>query len=77
MKLNIKRKHPPKMVDVSFYGRGRRTRTLGTWFWSKLRFKRVRAKVSRVLSQSLDFAVGGNTTVDAILMLIDVIPPHL
>ena len=30
----IKRKHPPKMVDVSFYGMGRRTRTLGTRFWS-------------------------------------------
>jgi hypothetical protein len=37
----------------------------------------VRAKVSRALSQSLEFAVGGNTTVDAIMMLIDVIPPRL
>ena len=37
----------------------------------------MRAKVSRVLSQSLKIAVGGITTVDAIMMLIDVIPPRL
>ena len=37
----------------------------------------MHAKVSRVLSQSLEFAVGGITTVDAIMMLIDVIPSRL
>ena len=58
-------------------GRGRRTRTLGTWFWSKLEFKRVCARVSRVLSLYCKIAVGGITTVDAIMMLIDVIPPRL
>ena len=36
----------------------------------------MRAKVSRVLSLSCEFAVG-ITTVDAIMMLIDVIPPRL
>ena len=53
------------------------TRTLGTWFWSKLELELVRARVSRVLSQSLKIAVGGITTVDAIMMLIDVISPRL
>ena len=37
----------------------------------------MRARVSRVLSLSCKLAVGGNTTVDAIMMLIDVIPPRL
>ncbi|MBQ8538289.1 MAG: hypothetical protein IJ433_01410 [Ruminococcus sp.] len=37
----------------------------------------MRAKVSQVLSLSCKLAVGGNTTVDAIMMLIDVIPPRL
>ena len=37
----------------------------------------MRARVSRVLSLSCQLAVGGNTTVDAIMMLIDVIPPRL
>ena len=37
----------------------------------------MRAKVSRVLSLSCKIAVSGITTKDAIMMLIDVIPPRL
>ena len=37
----------------------------------------MRVRVSRVLSLSSEFAVSSITTADAILMLIDVIPPRL
>ena len=65
------------MFKPFFDGRSRRTRTLGTWFWSKLELELARARVSRVLSLSCKLAFCGITTIDAIMMLIDVIPPRL
>ena len=72
MKLTIKTKsiHWKISECFCFYGRGRRTWTLGTRFWSKSRLDKPRVELCRVLSLSCKFRVSGVQQHTAIKLLI-------
>ena len=53
-----------------YFGRGRRTWTLGTRFWSKSRLQKPRVGLYRVLSLSCKFSIGGVQQHTAIKLLI-------